>query len=398
METALYEGKRLYACDVAASYETEKEIRVASSEKRLFCPDAHCGAPLIYKHGDIRDAYFSHPHGAAGCRYDEYDRGSSEAVKSVRRKLCEHFRKLGCNVEMDVMLVSGRYTPLCVTGSDGRRYAIEVNSTAKSVKNIILSQLDYDRAGIPMRRVIVDDPTRALTEDGTYFIKRFELNESPDGIAVVVDTTVRGAAIYKLDRNEYKYKGFDYPAVSRENVFAYSCPVSGIYFLDGSFTAEGFEDAFSKWQSEKKAALDAYIAMREDVLRLKTEAHTAYAAAQDASEPVYHAKPPKPKKEKPAAEFIPEQVTVKRTLRPVGNEKYFSQWIKEDFSQSLKKVTLQSDEAELRRLIGKVYECSDEELELFLSLMRATESAPRNPQTELCMRIIRHILRQTRRG
>ena len=72
MENALWKEQPISASEIAENYTLEKEIRKASGNKELRCPDQECQYPVLcYCHSKIKDAYFSHLNNK-GCEYALY--------------------------------------------------------------------------------------------------------------------------------------------------------------------------------------------------------------------------------------------------------------------------------------------------------------------------------------
>ena len=54
METAFYNGELIIASQAAKKYDTEKEIRGASSSRLLLCTDSDCKCKVLhYCHGEL---------------------------------------------------------------------------------------------------------------------------------------------------------------------------------------------------------------------------------------------------------------------------------------------------------------------------------------------------------
>lgn len=104
MEYAIYKGKKISASDVAENYESEKEIRIASANKMLFCPDAECDNRVLrYCHGDEKEAYFAHLNNA-NCDYANFDRENTKKLHLIRKNYIIFLNKMATTLIWRVKL------------------------------------------------------------------------------------------------------------------------------------------------------------------------------------------------------------------------------------------------------------------------------------------------------
>ena len=80
MERALWNETKLVAGEAAADFHLEKQVRRASTEGALVCPDPECGGILRYCHGEVKRPYFAHRGASASCGYAAYDKDLTEAL------------------------------------------------------------------------------------------------------------------------------------------------------------------------------------------------------------------------------------------------------------------------------------------------------------------------------
>ena len=88
MENAIWNGKIISAIEIAQEYILEKDIRKASKNKEISCPDPGCRGILKYCHGEIKGAYFAHLDNGE-CDYARFDASDNAQMCILRRKLYE---------------------------------------------------------------------------------------------------------------------------------------------------------------------------------------------------------------------------------------------------------------------------------------------------------------------
>lgn len=98
MENAKWNGQLLIASEIAKDYPLEKEIRKASGNKKLCCPDQECQNPILrYCHGEKKDAFFAHLNNEH-YDYADFDRQNTQIMRTVRRTIYEQFKNKGFQV------------------------------------------------------------------------------------------------------------------------------------------------------------------------------------------------------------------------------------------------------------------------------------------------------------
>ena len=257
MENAIWNGRTLVACEVAENYEEEKEVRKASYSGELRCPDEGCLSPILkYCHGEIREPYFAHRDNAE-CDYVLFEKNAG-VFHGLRVLLYEHFKACDYPVKMETKVLPHHYSHLFFEWEDETRTAIEIGTKATNVNDVEKLQEEYDRAGIQVIWLVADQPGKVITEDHTYFMKRFCLNESEKRDLIVVGYDGKQVTHYREDPNSYLVDGQEMISENYPKLFSYEAYVSDLYFEDGVLTTRGFEDEYNAFIEEKQLAFAVY--------------------------------------------------------------------------------------------------------------------------------------------
>lgn len=257
MENALWEGRRLAACEVAEDYETEKQIRMASYRGELRCPDEGCCSPILrYCHGEIREPYFAHRDNGE-CDYVLFEKNAG-VFHGLRVLLYEHFKACDYPVELEKKVLPHHYSHLYFEWEDGRKTAIEIGTKNTNVNDVAKLQEAYTEAGIQVVWLVADQPGKTITEDHTYFLKRFCLNESHKKDLIVIGYDCKHITQYREDPNSYLVDGQEMVSESYPKLFSYEAYLSDLYFEEGELTTRGFEASYDAFLEEKQVAFAVY--------------------------------------------------------------------------------------------------------------------------------------------
>ncbi len=263
MENALWEGRRLVACEVAEDYDTEKRIRMASYRGELRCPDEGCCSPILkYCHGEIMEPYFAHRENT-NCDYVLFEKNAG-VFHGLRVLLYEHFKACDYPVEMEKKVLPHHYSHLYFEWEDGRKAAIEIGTKSTNVNDVVKLQEAYDEAGIEMIWLVADQPGKTISEDHTYFLKRFCLNESHKKDLIVIGYDGKYVTQYREDPNSYLVDGQEMVSENYPKLFSYEAYLSDLYFEEDELTTRGFEESYEAFLEEKQMAFAVYKAQVEE--------------------------------------------------------------------------------------------------------------------------------------
>lgn len=263
MENAIWNGERLVACEVAQDYNKEKRIRKASYEGELRCPDEGCPSPILrYCHGEILEPYFAHRENG-DCDYIRFEKGAG-VFHALRVQLYEHFKACDYPVQLEVKVLRHHYSQLLFDWEDGCRTALELGSKSTNLKEVEKLQEQYEEAGIDVVWLVADLPGKTITEEHTYFLKRFCLNESVKKDLIVIGYDGKHVTHYREDPNSYLVDGQEMISENYPALFAYEAYLSDLYFEEGVLTTRGFEEAYEAYLQEKQLAFQAFSEQMEE--------------------------------------------------------------------------------------------------------------------------------------
>lgn len=257
MENAIWNGTRLLACEVAQDYTKEKEIRKASYAGELRCPDEGCYSPVLkYCHGEIKEPYFAHRDNT-DCDYLRFEKNAG-VFRGLRIALYEHFKACDYPVQLEMKVLNHHYSHLLFSWKDGNRTAIELGTKNTNVKDVEHLQEQYAAEGIQVVWLVADQPGKLISEDHTYFLKRFCLNESAKKDLIVIGYDGKYVTQYREDPNSYEVDGQEMVSENYPKLFAYEAYISDLYFEDDELTCRGFADAYNAFLEEKQLAFAVY--------------------------------------------------------------------------------------------------------------------------------------------
>ncbi len=257
MENAIWNGVRLVACEVAQDYLQEKEIRKASYAGELRCPDEGCLSPILkYCHGEIKEPYFAHRDNA-DCDYLRFEKNAG-VFRGLRVALYEHFKACDYPVHLEKKVLKHHYSHLLFEWEDGSRTAIELGTKTTNVRDVETIREQYMEEGIQVVWLVADQPGKTISEEHTYFLKRFCLNESAKKDLIVIGYDGKHVTQYREDLNSYMVDGQELVSENYPKLFAYEAHVSDLVFEDGELTTRGFEEEYTAFLAEKQLAFEVY--------------------------------------------------------------------------------------------------------------------------------------------
>ena len=127
------------------------------------------------------------------------------------------------------------------------------------MKEVEKLQEQYEEAGIDVVWMVADLPGKTITEEHTYFLKRFCLNESVKKDLIVIGYDGKHVTHYREDPNSYLVDGQEMISENYPALFAYEAYLSDLYFEEGILTTRGFEEAYEAYLQEKQLAFQAFL-------------------------------------------------------------------------------------------------------------------------------------------
>ncbi len=254
MEKAIYQGKIITASEVIEDINLELEIKTASKNKRLYCPDENCPDPqLKFCHGEIRSEYFAHVNNCE-CDYAKYDRGNTEQIRRIQRNLYSHFKKMGLNIQTDKKIISNHYTHLYYNKNENQ-IAIEIITQQKSASEIDRLQTIYDANNIIVCWIFIGQLNNNQTENSMMFGKRYPVNFAKNNSCIVIDSETNKIEQYRLDTYQYDETythGFT-------ELYKEEASLDDLIIDNNSITLKDFDAHYHNWLEKKQSTYNKRI-------------------------------------------------------------------------------------------------------------------------------------------
>lgn len=198
MEQALWNGKIIFASEVANDYALETRIRNAAQNNELRCRCPDCPSPeLRFAHGESRIPYFAHKDlGCMSCSYERYDSELPDIVRMLRHDVGDVLKTRGFRVKLDDNIIAGHYTHISAVLENGTKAAIEFVTDGSSEQYIIKLNNQYEAAGIPVSWVSVEENVMPAFDADSAYAKRIGLNLRDKWFTVCIDATDRHVCQY----------------------------------------------------------------------------------------------------------------------------------------------------------------------------------------------------------
>ncbi len=281
MQSALWNGKRIYAWNVAEDYAFEKEVRLASSRKELRCKDKDCTHPVLrYCNGDKKEPYFAHLD-ASDCDYSKFER-TFGVMENLTARLAQILQKNGYDVDVQVKLFKGHITYIVAWKAGETPVAIDFITHMKGVEDIEGWAKSYQENHIPYTFIVADRKLDITSERNTFFAKRYSLNETANNYLVVISWGGEAVTQTAMDRNDYHYKGRSCQFPEGMGIYFFEGTKADVLTLEnGQITIPGFTNRFESWLSDKERFFENWkkeIDRQEEAARLKKEEEERQAA------------------------------------------------------------------------------------------------------------------------
>lgn len=251
MENAIWNGEKVLASEIGKDYFYEKQVRKASYHGELYCPDCGCKSPILkYCHGEIREPYFAHRDNTE-CDYIRFEK-SKGLFHALRLRLYEHFLACDYPVSMEVKVLKHHYCDLLFEWENGSRTVIELGTKTTSVKEVEEMNEEYEKEGIDVIWLVVDQSGKSIQEQHTYFLKRYCLNESRNKSLFVLDYNGEYITQYKEDKTIYEINGQQVEFEEYSKLFAYETYLTDLFFDEEFLTTFGFQESYENFLEEKQ--------------------------------------------------------------------------------------------------------------------------------------------------
>ena len=254
MNRAMWKGKILLAEEVAKDYEYEKQIRLASRAGDLLCVDLDCKNNILrYCHGEKRGAYFAHRSSDYSCSYGEFDKENTDVIRNLTHKLKSVFEKQGFHVEIDKKVFDRHYAHLVIK-NNMLHTAIEIVDARLTVKKVNYLIKSYESV-MNVAWLVIDDVENQISEDGTYYAKRFLLNEGNGKNLVVVDNDCNRVKQYRCDFNDY-FLEENRRYFPEKDLFAYEGIFEQLTINGFGITLGNYKTEYNAWISNRSIAFE----------------------------------------------------------------------------------------------------------------------------------------------
>lgn len=256
MEKAIYNGKIIIASDIIEDVNLELEIKTASKNGKLLCPDENCTNPqLKYCHGEKYMEYFAHVNNC-GCSYEKYDKNNTTQIRHVQKILYTHFKKSGYNVQIDQKIFSNHYAHLFY---EPNKIAIEIITQRKSAPEIDRLQNLYDSNNINVCWVFIGELNNNKTEKSMMFGKRFPVNFAKHNSCIVINPENNNIEQYRLDTQEYKYNNQPIFINGFNELYKEQSTIDNLKIETDTITLNNYNIRFQEWLNKKNIAYNEKI-------------------------------------------------------------------------------------------------------------------------------------------
>lgn len=269
MLNGMWKGKKYIATDIEKDYSLEKEIREASRNGEIYCPDPNCNNPIKYCNGRKRKAYFAHI-GNNCCDYASFDKEDKEEIKLARLALFEHFKKLNYDVQLEVKVANKRYAHLLFNMPDKTKIVLQICTKRNYIHYMETLTSDFALADVKVCWIVLTDSDGIFQESNTYCDERAMFYETKNKELVAINLDCTTVFQCKKDTNEYCYKGetmlFPLPYTK---IFNYKGNISQLTFINNELSMVGFDETYKVWLDEKKKFFDDKIEelSKKEILR-----------------------------------------------------------------------------------------------------------------------------------
>lgn len=242
MQNCLYKGRRINAISVLDnSYEYRKEIRLASTNKELFCEE--CNSPMILRVCTQKVSHFAHARNYnVYCKYNEYSASETEEHRLCKKVLYNYFKGLypDATVETEFRVVPDRRTDVYLQYA-GCKLAIDINNPTTNFAQWNHKHEDYKKSGLTDLWIVEGKPF-GYKEKLMPFLQQAAINESLDCIALFLDARTETITLMKKLAFIHPYSGAVHTDLFRKEYLLSEIIIQP----DGRINCQDFTDYYSE--------------------------------------------------------------------------------------------------------------------------------------------------------
>lgn len=273
---ALWNGEIINAEEISENWETEKQVKQNNGKDNLRCVDPSCQYPsLLYCHGKIRRAYFSHAK-KGDCDYGDFDKSDNSELKEARTVLFEHFKSLGYDVERERKLPGSRMYSHLLLNIDGKNIVVQIAQSTTSAKYINSLEQECQKCGYELRWVVLGSYDESQREKENYYAMRYQYNESNNKDLLILDIEYGRISQHKIDESDYHYKSNN---LGGDKYFRMDRPIGSLRVEDGELTLDGFNESYNTWLAQKKENFEKKKRQLDELDKKWVEVHSQKRAS-----------------------------------------------------------------------------------------------------------------------
>ena len=111
---------------------------------------------------------------------------------------------------------------------------------------------------------VISDSNTPTDEDKTFFIKRYQLNESKLKDILIINMEGTEVTQYIVDPNQYLFRWKPLHSNNYPDYYLETGSLTDLVFEDDVLTLSGFHERYNAWLKKKKKAFDKKVAELED--------------------------------------------------------------------------------------------------------------------------------------
>lgn len=392
MYKCLYNGKIIYAIDVAKKFIDETEIRNSSKNNLLVCGDIDCKQLVTFKRGEHKKAHFAHRKSDIKCDYENYIKGKPSYYLDIKNKIFTHFREslCDCKVDMDIKIISNHYTSILIETISKKLIAIEFGDKKTSSTYMQSLTEKYNAKNITVDWLILDIRVDKLKEKDAYQIKRDRINNSKNKVAFVLDIPTHEIIAYRLDDTEYSKKYGSIFFEYNNYLWNEKIRIEDITINDFGLYSKKVDEAFEKFKDKISSEIDNKIKEHEKARQIQMQRQPQPIIRKNNFKKT-HLTEKNYNKPIASKEFVLDEITI-----PVDDfsQRMLINFEKQDFLEHLDKA-VNNDETSIRNLIRKMCEANEREIEIFKKIYFNEEEIQKESDNgSKYMKVLEHVRKE----